>query len=452
MAAIILCRQRVLLLFATAVILLFANSVHAQSEPEQKTFNIEKLSPYNGRRISQIEFTGLRWTRNSAARDLLSLHEGDIFEASRWLIGIHKIYDTTVLYDIETVAAADPDDSAKIRLTVEVQDRWTLLPFAVVQSGGGSSSFGVGVVEFNFLGTFAQVSGSYGTFDGIDSFDLNVFQEFFRDTDLIWGIDLSQIGTPTQLQLNDGSTAGTFTRLRSQLQLLVGRKWAESKIRFLTYIEIIHDQLTGTQSGFSVGVSPGNQYRLRPTLIFGRSELTNFLEQGEELTFAPVVANVFDRTASYAQFVMTYKKVILHGNTNYALFLNSGAMTTAEVPYLFRLGGYDTNRGFATNRAIGRLYATSSLEFRPYFFRFETELSGQVVVQGCVFQDSGVMWSANQFSRGSPQSDRLPLLSEGFGLRANFLRFSGAIVRIDAAKSVSPDEGWDISLGIGQFF
>ena len=151
--------------------------------------------------------------------------------------------------------------------------------------------------------------------------------------------------------------------------------------------------------------------------------------------------------------VATYKRVFLHDNTNYAIFLNAGAMTTAETPYQFRLGGYDTVRGFTTNRAIGRLYAANNLEFRPYLFRFESELTGQLILQGCLFQDFGYMRDANSFTGSTASQKRdLVLLSEGVGIRFNVLRFSGAILRIDGAKAVVPDEGWDVSVTFGQFF
>ncbi len=447
--------RRIFLLLALVVVTCLTPALEAQPLTEQKTFSVEDLRPFNGLRVEKIEIEGLRWTRESAARFLLSIQEGEVFDANKWIVGLHRIYDTTVLYEISTTAVLVPSHNglpASVRLTMSVKDRWTLLPFAVAQSGGGSTSFGVGLAEFNFLGTFAQVSGSYGTFNAIDSYDLNVFQEFFRDTNLIWGFDISQVGAPVQLQKNDGSVAGTFTRLRTQAQILLGRKWTDPKTRLLTYIEAFQDKLTGTETGVQVSVFPALQYRIRPTVIFGRSELTNFLEQGVEFTLAPVFANSFDRTANYVQLVSSYKQVFLHGNTNYALYLNAGAMSQTETPDLFRLGGYDSVRGFSTNRAVGRSYATSSLEFRPYLFRLSSDLTGELVFQGCVFQDAAIMWNANQFQGVSMQAANLPLLSEGAGLRMNILRFSGAIARIDAAKAVSPDEGWDVSIGVGQFF
>ena len=167
---------------------------------------------------------------------------------------------------------------------------------------------------------------------------------------------------------------------------------------------------------------------------------------------APTSANVFSQSELYTQLVITYKKVFLDQNTNYAMFFNLGAMTSAPIPYLFRLGGYDTVRGFSTNRALGRYYAINSLEYRPYLTRFSLPLVGQTIVQGAVFEDGGMMWNSNDLSQSAEVNSQRGLLSAGVGLRLNVLRFAGAIMRIDAAQTISPSEGFGISLGVGQFF
>jgi outer membrane protein assembly factor BamA len=134
------------------------------------------------------------------------------------------------------------------------------------------------------------------------------------------------------------------------------------------------------------------------------------------------------------------------------MFFNVGAMTWAPIPYLFHLGGYDTVRGFSTNRAVGRYYVNNSLEYRPYLTRFSSDLTGELVFQGAVFQDVGQMWNSDDLSRTRAVESHLFLLSQGVGLRVNIMRFAGAIGRLDIARTAIPDEGWGVSLGVGQFF
>jgi len=353
--------------------------------------------------------------------------------------------------------AKQPDQQAPQQIDIELQltDRWTLMPFGIAQAGGGSNNVGGGFYEANLFGYFAQVSGSYSVFDNVPSYDFNLFQEFFRDTNYIWGLDISGTGTPVSLQANNDSSLGSFTWARQQDQLLLGQKLStswEPKIRLFSYFEYFRDHMVNDNGAPEVHVFTAAQYRVRPTLILGRSELTNFLEQGQEITLAPTAVNFLSSDLEYYQMVMTYKKVFLQEDTNYAFFLNTGAMSKAPVPYLFHLGGFDTVRGFSTNRAVGRYYINDNLEYRPYLLRLFLPLLGEVVSQGNVFTDGGIMWSSSDLAETRQVSSSLALLSAGAGLRLNFLRFAGAIMRLDVAKTITPNEGWGVSLGVGQFF
>ena len=197
---------------------------------EQNIFDLQALAKYDGAVIRSISISGARWTRERAIRWLLSQKEGDAFEAGAWAAGIHKIYDTTDVYDVSTqIRAAETPNSgpiaSEIDVTVSVDDRWTLMPFVVAQSGGGSTNFGVGAAETNLFGYFGQLAASYSVFNDVHSYDLNYFQEFIADTPYIAGFDVSSVGVPVSLQKNSGEAIGSFVWNRQQEQVLFGRKF-----------------------------------------------------------------------------------------------------------------------------------------------------------------------------------------------------------------------------------
>lgn len=416
---------------------------------EQHTFDIEAWRTFNGREIREVRIHGLKWTKENAVRLLLSQRAGDIFMAEVWVKGIHKLYNTTVIYDIRTDIQSD--DDGKIGIDLWVGDRWTLLPFGIAQGGGGSTNFGVGIWDGNSFGYFTQLAASYNEFDSVGSYDFNLYQEFFLDTELMGGADISATGTPVSLQADNGQPLGSYTWLRHQQQLLIGRRF-EPKIRLFSYFETFQDQMVDNSQTPEVQVYRENQYRIRPTMIWGRSDLTNYLEQGFELTVAPTFANFFTARRDYYQWVTTYKRTMISGNTNFAFFINTGAMTGAPIPYLFHLGGYDTVRGFSTNRAVGEFYVNYNLEYRPYLFTARFPLIDRVVFQGCLFQDMGNMWNSSNLAATGRVNSSIFLLSNGVGLRLNFLKFASAIVRLDVARTTVPDEGWGGGFGVGQFF
>ncbi len=417
---------------------------------EKEVFNLEGLHAHDGQTIHEIRIHGLRRTRERSVRWLLSQHEQDLFQTDIWIKGIHKLYNTQVLYNVRTEIspAAAPN---QIDIDLYISDRWTFLPFGTAQGGGGSYNFGVGVWDANVLGSFLQVSLGYSAFDNVSAYDLNFYQEFFRDTEYMWGLDFSSVGTPVDLQDNADESLGSFTWQRVQQQLLIGRRY-EPNIRLFSYIEYFQDRMVLNNEAPEVHVYESPQYRVRPNLIIGRSNLTNFLEQGYELTLAPTSANFLGPEKSYSTLVVTYKRVFLDHNTNYAMFFNVGAMTYAPIPYLFRLGGYDTVRGFSTNRAMGRYYVNNNFEYRPYLFRIVTPIIGDVIFQGCLFQDFGMMWNSDDLAQTRRVNSHLLLLSHGFGIHLNFLHFSEAIVRFDVARTTIPEEGWGGAFGVGQLF
>ena len=418
---------------------------------EQNIFDENTLAPFNGLVIQKIEVHGLARTRESAVTALLSFRPGDAFKSSKWIEGIHKLYNTQVLYNIRTDIKRDPLHPRRIFIDLSLSDRWTILPFGTAQAGGGSFSIGGGIADMNLFGGFTKASLGYSEFDHLASYDFNLFQEFIGSSNYIAGLDISQVGNPVTLQQDNGESLGKFTWKRSQQQLLTGYKFGQ-KIRLLGYLEFYRDNMVSNEPGAEVQLYDGTQYRVRPRLIIGRSELTNFLEEGYELSVAPSFANFFDQKKSYSRLGVSYKRVQLIGNSNFAYVARAGAMSAAPIPYLFRLGGYDSVRGFTTNRALGQYFVVNNLEYRPYLFRLRLPLIGDVIAQGNLFQDSGIIWNSSDLSKTRRVNSRLILLSHGLGVRLNFLRFAGSIIRLDVARTAIPNEGWGMSFGVGQFF
>src|SRR5262249_53265639 len=119
---------RFLTLFVFCLLSWFA---HADAD-EGQVFDLDSLQAFDGSMIHEIHIHGLRWTKERAVRWLLTQHEGDAFAAKVWVKGIHKLYDTRVLYHIYTSVRPLPDHT--IDLEIMLTDRWTLLPYGVAQA------------------------------------------------------------------------------------------------------------------------------------------------------------------------------------------------------------------------------------------------------------------------------------------------------------------------------
>jgi outer membrane protein assembly factor BamA len=426
--------------------LCFPYSVNASDEEspdsEKAVFSGESLSTYNGSVIQQIHIHGLERTTERAVKLLLGCREGETFTADLWIFGLKKLYNTSVLYDLRTeVQELSTSPARRIEIHLYLRDKWTLVPNVKVRSGGGATMLGFGGYNNNLGGYFTKGSFLLGTYSGHMIYDINQYQEWFLDTNYMFGVDLSRNAFPVGVQDPSGTYTQQFNWARTQQQFLFGRRFG-SNVRLFSYFEFYQDSLIDQTYGPPAQIYTHLQYKIRPTLIIGRSNLTNYLEIGNELTIAPSAANLFSSEHAMAQLVMSYKRAfILSQTTNLAYYLNGGIMSDAPTPYQFRLGGFDSVRGFSMNRAIGTKYLYGNFEYRPTLLthRFNWSALDFVAVQGCLFLDSGWM-------------PGITLISAGAGIRLILVRFSGAIIRMDYARTLSPSEGAELSFSIGQFF
>ena len=427
--------------------LCLTSHVWAQTS-EESAFASEAWVPFENKRVERIVIHGLIWTRESAVKRLLLVKEGGHFKSEEWLAGLHRLYNTWDIYNISTqLSWIKKDESLQIDLFVT--DRWTLWPILNAQGGGGSNTFGLGVNEANLFGQFTYASIYFSQMNGANSYDFTLIQEWLLGSNYKVALDWSQTATPESVAFENGSTYDDYTWVRKQGEVLIGREWAHSNLRTNLTLDFYNDWLaSSTKNPQSSPIYRGNQYRIKPTFIWGRSHLTNFLETGTELAAVPAISNAFNEEQRFTQLESSFKFVrIIPPADNIAILLTGGTMAEAPLSYRFHLGGYDSVRGYSMYRMIGSHYIRTSLEYRPRLVTIPLPFFDldRVVIQGCVFSDSGMMWNVLGSTQGS-------LTSAGAGIRLNFLRFAGAILRFDWAQTISPNEGIGFSFSAGQFF
>lgn len=411
----------------------------------------EDLSSYNGATVEKIEISGLNHTSERAVRLLFGLKEGDLFSSELWNTTTQKLYNTAVLYNVQTkIDYVGPQESKKIVLHLSVEERVALVPALALQASLGSTVVDFGVRHLNLGGYFTRAYVGLNSYNGDLGYKIRFFQEWFLDTDYIFEFEVSKLDFPTVQQDQSGVVLNQFTWSRSLQELLVGKRFG-NKIRLLLTSQLFEDAM---YSGSSSLIFPQLQYRLEPKLILNRVNFGDYLDEGNELSIAPAFSNFFDANFSYSQAVIKYKQVtILPGEATFAYLVDARVMTSAPLPYQFQLGGLERIRGYSANRFFGTSSISTNVEFRPIlysanvpFFKFLGERGlGQVVVQGAGFTDFGWIGSVQN-------SQYLGMVSMGAGLRIIFVNFARAILRVDVAQTISPNEGLGFSFGLGQFF
>jgi outer membrane protein assembly factor BamA len=409
----------------------------------------EDLSKFNGLKISEIKFDGLVRTRESAARWLLTQFEGEKFDSDTWREGIHNLYNTWVLYDLTTEVT--PVGQDQISLTIHLKDKWTLYPFFFVQTGGGLNSYGGGLLDFNFLGIFTNAAFTAESINGTFGYDLNFFQQWIGHSDYMASFDLSDTINPTS-NVNGDPTI-SFTWRRIQKQVMFGKRFGTDFRTFL-FFELFQDSLLDESSTHLTYVYRGVQYHLRPSLVWGRVNFSNYLEEGHEITLMPTFVNPTNSKQSKIQLSLTAKKVwVVRKVDNAAVFFSTSWVSNVPLPYQLHLGGFDSVRGYTAYRRLGIADFYTNIEYRPLLFTtrikfLDTDL---LVLQGNIFTDfGGIQSRTKDILAGNTQFETL--WSAGLGGRFFLVKYAGAIGRLDFARTISPNEGWAASLGVTQFF
>jgi hypothetical protein len=105
------------------------------------------------------------------------------------------------------------------------------------------------------------------------------------------------------------------------------------------YLDLFNDSVAAPTGTPGASVYQEEQYRIKPNVIFGRVNISNYLERGYELTFTPSAANFFSGDLAYYTWVTTFKNSIVVGEANFSYFINAGAMSDA-LGFSFGIGQF----------------------------------------------------------------------------------------------------------------
>jgi outer membrane protein assembly factor BamA len=442
-------------------LVLFAAGISARASVAEPGADVlaEYYPKYNGVLVTKIEITGLRRSRETMVRWLLGAREGEPFDAQRWQTGIEHLYKTESLYAIHSLVGRHIiDGREELWIQVSLEDKWTLFPYVDFQGGGGALALSGGLYESNLFGTFTNFYVGATYLDKDYGYELGLSQKWFLETTYSVAFELSKRQIPVSFENAAGLTLQNFAWNRAHQVLSVGKQNGE-QVYWEFGFEAFRDSLVNANPRTSTFVfADRGQYRVAPALKLWKVSHSDYLEAGHELTMQIADANPTTSSMEYHSATASWKQVFFLPDTkNLAYYISASHMSAAPLSYQFRLGGFDSVRGFAMNRVFGLDIARTNLEYRSTFLKWEIPFFdlGPMVLQDCVFTDLGASWNSagiDLVSLRNTQRDTRWLYSAGLGLRAIFLHFADATARIDLAKALYPQEGFNVAFGIGQFF
>lgn len=175
---------------------------------------------FYGRRICEIEVRGNRRSLDATVQRISDIEAGALLSEGAVDQARINLKKSGLFAEVDIKASAcQPDDTEEVRLILEVEDKWTLIPVPFFSSDGESIMGGLVVIESNLLGTGKQlISGAMGGTDGLSGFAVFADPALFRSN---WQLSLSasggvgseEIATPdgeTALEFDNNSYGGSF--------------------------------------------------------------------------------------------------------------------------------------------------------------------------------------------------------------------------------------------------
>ncbi len=391
--------------------------------------------------IKNISITGNTRTSEAVFFRELNFKSGEIVCTNQIEAGIQRIKRTGLFTKVNYSV------SEKSILNVAVDEKWTTIPIAKFNSGGGVAQYILGVYDPNLFGQYIEAGVQYENLAGTSSGVM--WYKNPRLFDKNQGIDLQYWNTKRIRTKYDQSTADPVIKQG----FLLNRE----KI-FIEYFKEISDQFK-LRGAFEYNKDDFSAEKLPQAVVEaqGLSPVlpieTKFLFTKLTLDYGDYESQLFSASVSHAQSQQSNAESFVQGDIGYLSFyslanslnfaqrLLLGTTTTKVLQYWHYLGGLDKIRGFSDNRFAGRHYLLSNSELRWLFYQ-----KVNYHLQAVCFTDIAAI--------GEEAESLLTVkaASLGVGIRIILPKIYRFVIRLDFAQPIVKKDTLNWSLGVQQFF
>ncbi|WP_161597620.1 POTRA domain-containing protein [Fluviispira multicolorata] len=414
--------------------------------------------------IKNIEINGNTQTSDDIILEQITLKENNRFYDSDLKNTIQNLKNLQIFLNIEIKLYKLNSEENNIYLKINVEEKWTLLPYFLTGSGGGSSYLVVGLYDTNFLGRLYTFNFTYGCKnDNCSTFI------FFRNPSILGGPVNLVINGARQHDIfhtydKDRNITGSFSNKRNMLT-----SYADIKITnalslgggFIFYenninTDGISNENIATNNNLNYNLPPSTtSLALEGRLTLGSINYDGIISSGVNFT------SILDTTANmYTNPQNNYTALnntllFFHPNIPFGLFniplprqsylairANLSLTTSDILPQQYFLGGLDKIRGYYDNEFSGKFAWFSNIELR-----IPSYIGEYLTLQHAIFSDAGN--ATEKFENiVSPRT----ATSVGVGIRFLPMKINRVAIRLDYAYTLTPFHTFGFSFGLLQFF
>ena len=140
-------------------------SLYKQKKDEDLEIDRIIIKEHEGQVIDEVIILGNTSTDKNVISRNISLKKGEKFTEKDFLETIQNLKNTQVFSAIKidvTTVKDKVNNQDLARVFVKVVEKWTMLPYFLAGSGGGTSYFVLGLYDSNFIGRLYTMNFSYG--------------------------------------------------------------------------------------------------------------------------------------------------------------------------------------------------------------------------------------------------------------------------------------------------
>lgn len=411
------------------------------------------LSQASGKLIIDVFIQGNHKTKNAVIERELDFSKGEIFAEKKVLNSLRKLRNLRIFEDVAIKFFAK--NSTTVEIHIIVSDRWTVIPIAKLGGGGGANFYVIGAFDVNSFGRYIELGAQYQNINGKDGGVVWFRNPRFLGQRLLFGIDLWQFMLNQPIYNADGDLSGAFNNTKKRVHFFTKKQL--SRWLFIgggiDYVIDSFDDfgLTDEQAvvnrevNFALPKDVQQNY-IELNMQLGELNYDRFLVAGWQTnidTRTTAKKLYSDENSVEVIIKNTYFKKLKH-QQNIGANLVVAHTTSDLLQNQFYLGGLLEVRGYVDRRFRGSNYWKANFEYRVPSYR-----SRWFVLQHVAFTDFGAI--ANSF--GSLfDSGNTYFSSIGAGLRFISPKIYRFNARLDVARALADDGGFDVSFGLQQFF
>ena len=414
--------------------------------------------------ISSINIIGNSRTSDDVIEENMDLNKDEIFTQDKLNSTLQNLKNLQVFSKIDIQIIKNKENKKKINLIVNLEEKWTLLPYFLFGSGGGTSYLVFGLYETNFIGRLYTFNFTYGCKNENCSTYI-----YFKNPSVLTSrfnlvTYLAREHNIFRIYDNERTIIGTFASKKDFINVFTDIKVTPSLFLGVGFYYLDNqvsndgiangDEKTNVNNHFLFPASTSS-VALEGRLTLGKIDYDGIKADG--VTFVSILDTTGQSYTASTDNYTSLNSTLLYYNSNinlglftiplpklsyFAIRANVSVTSSEVLSQQYFIGGLDKVRGFYDGEFSGSYSWFSNFELR-----IPSYVSENLAIQHAVFADAG--FAKDSFKDLFTEKTGVSI---GAGIRILPLKINRVAIRFDYAYTLNPFHTFGFSFGLLQFF